>query len=522
MSEQVISSQPGTGKIAFPLQDHLSFLWLVVGFVILIFSNGMQIIPIAAWLGPVFMVRFLRTRKAASGLLLGYLVNAVAFYFEWRAAFQDAGAMFTLYTAAFGLLVFLPYVIDRLIRPQIKGFAATLVLPAAWVTVEYLLHLILPLGTFFSIAYTQSLNLPLLQIMSITGLWGVTFLVAWFASVVNYAWEGGFDVRQVGWGVAVYAGILLAVVFLGGLRLALVPPANETVQVAVLVTNVNKEVIPADTSELHQRLIAGTLTPADREGLAQSMTDINNDLLERSRLLAKTGSKIITWTEYNAHVFKDEESVFLDRGRQLAREEHIYLVFPLITIQTDPMLRAEPAQLIENKSVMITPAGEIAYQYIKTKLLIGWEDEHASRGPGHIQAIDTPYGKLTSVICLDMDFPDFMRQAGQQGVDIVLSGAIDGTPDSKGNPLHSVMAAYRTIESGFSLARGGYYGQSVAVDYQGSVLGRNNYYGASDRTLIAHLPVKGTQTVYSLVGDFFPWFCLFGLSGVIVAIIFQK
>jgi apolipoprotein N-acyltransferase len=155
-------------------------------------------------------------------------------------------------------------------------------------------------------AYTQSINLPLLQIMSVTGLWGVTFLVLWFASVVNYAWEGSFDFQQVGRGVAVYVSILLAVVFFGGLRLALFPPSGKTIQVAVLVTNVDKEVIPADTSELHQRLMDGALTQADRQGLAQTMVEINNDLLERSRLLARTGVKIITWTEYNAHVFKDQ------------------------------------------------------------------------------------------------------------------------------------------------------------------------------------------------------------------------
>ncbi len=523
MSVQTMSSQSGTTtKITFPLQDHLSFLWLVVGFVILAFSNGMQIIPIAAWVGPVFMVRFLRTQKAVLGLLLGYLVNAIAFYFAWYAAFQDAGAMFTLYAGVFGLLVFLPYVVDRLLRPHIKGFAATLVLPAAWVTVEYLLHLILPLGTFFSMAYTQSINLPLLQIMSVTGLWGVTFLVLWFASVANYAWEGGFEVKQIGRGVAVYVIILLAVVFLGGLRLALFPPSGETVQVAVLVTNVNKEVIPADTSELHQRLIDGTLTQADRQELAQTMEEINNDLLERSRVQARAGSKIITWTEYNAHVFKDEETAFLDQCRQLAREEQIYLVFPLITIQTDPALRPDPVRLVENKSVMITPEGGIAYQYVKANLLIGWEEEHAIRGPRNIQTIDTPYGKLTSVICLDMDFPGFMRQAGQRGVDIVLSGAIDGTPSSKGNPLHSVMASYRTIESGFSLARGGYYGQSVAVDYQGHVLGRSDYYTASDRTLVAHLPMQGTPTLYVILGDFFPWLCVLGLAGFVVAIVIRK
>lgn len=523
MSVQTMSSQSGTTtKTTFPLQDRLSFLWLAVGFVILIFSNGMQIIPIAAWLGPVFMVRFLRTQKAVLGLLLGYLVSAIAFYFEWYAAFQDAGAMFTLYAGVFGLLVFLPYVVDRLLRPHIRGFAATLVLPAAWVTVEYVLHLILPLGTFFSMAYTQSINLPLLQIMSVTGLWGVTFLVLWFASVANYAWEGGFEVKQIGRGVAVYVIILLAVVFLGGLRLALFPPSGETVQVAVLVTNVNKEVIPADTSELHQRLIDGTLTQADRQELTQTMEEINSDLLERSRVQARAGSKIITWTEYNAHVFKDEETAFLDQCRQLAREEQIYLVFPLITIQTDPALRPDPGRLVENKSVMITPEGEIAYQYVKANLLIGWEEEHAIRGPRNIQTIDTPYGKLTSVICLDMDFPGFMRQAGQQGVDIVLSGAIDGTPSSKGNPLHSVMASYRTIESGFSLARGGYYGQSVAVDYQGHVLGRNDYYTASDRTLVAHLPMKGTPTLYVILGDFFPWLCVLGLVGFVVAMVIRK
>jgi len=482
----------------------------------------MQLIPIAAWLGPVFMVRFLRTQKAGLGLLLGYLVNAVAFYFQWAAAFQDAGAMFTLYTAAFGLMVFIPYVADRLLRPHTRGFAATLVLPAAWVTVEYVLHLVLPLGTFFSMAYTQHMNLPLLQIMSVTGLWGVTFLVLWFASIANYAWEGGFDVRRIGRGVAVYAIILLAVSFFGGLRLALFPPSERTVQVAVLVTNVDKEVIPSDTSEQHQRLIDGTLTQADRQELAQTMAEINDDLLERSRGQVRAGSKIVTWTEYNAHVFKNEETVFLDRCRQLAREEQIYLVFPLITIETDPALRTEPAKLVENKSVMITPEGEIAYQYVKANLLIGWEQEHAIRGPSRIQTIDTPYGKLTSVICLDMDFPDFMRQAGRQGVDIVLSGAIDGTPASKGNPLHSVMASYRTIESGFSLARGGYYAQSVAVDYHGQVVGRNDYYTASDRTLVAHLPMKGTSTPYSTLGDVLPRLCVLGPAGFIVAAIVQK
>jgi apolipoprotein N-acyltransferase len=66
---------------------------------------------------------------------------------------------------------------------------------------EYALHLALPLGTFFNLAYSQYTNLSLLQVMSVAGLWAISFLVTWFASVANYAWEGGFDVQRVGRGV---------------------------------------------------------------------------------------------------------------------------------------------------------------------------------------------------------------------------------------------------------------------------------------------------------------------------------
>ncbi len=498
-----------------PLEDSRSFLWLILAGGLLAFANGATLIPIAAWLGPLFMVRFLRTRKPLPGLAMGYLVNAAAFYVQWRSAFLDAGKMFGLYAAAFGLIVYLPYVVDRLLRPRIGGFTSSLILPLAWVATEYALHIVLPLGTFFSMAYTQHMALPLLQMMSVTGMWGVTFLVLWFAGIVNYAWEGGLDRPRVRWGLFAYGLVLMMVLFLGGLRLMLAPSPTETVQVAVLTTNIDEEVIPDESHPLHQRLMDGALTAEDRRDLMETMAAINDDLLARTRRQARAGSRIVTWTEYNAHVFKAEEADFLARCRAVAREEGIYLVFPLITIQMDPDLRPERNLLVENKSVMITPEGEIAYEYMKANLLIGWEMEHAVQGERAIPSVETPYGTLASVICLDMDFPNFMRQAGQQGVDIVLSGAIDGTPSSQGNPMHAIMASYRAIESGFSLARGGAYAQNLAVDYLGRVQGRSDYYAAENRTAVAHLPVAGARTVYTWGGDIFPWLCMAGLAAMI-------
>lgn len=522
MNKHTASPQPplqNTSPALHPFQiyDRFSYLWLVFGFILLIFSNGMQIIPIATWLGPVFLVRFLRTQKPLPGLLLGYVANAVAFLICWRPAFLDAGEMFAVYSIAFALVFFLPYLFDRLLQPRMPGFLGTLVLPAAWVATEFLLHRISPLGTFFLLPYTQSANLPLLQILSITGMWSITFLIGWFASVVNYAWEHDLDMRQVGRGVAAYSAILLAVLFFGGMRLALYPANGPTVQVAALTTNVNKEVIPEPDSPMEKRLTSGQLTEADQQTMTQTMTEINNDLLARTRQQAQAGARIITWTEYNAHAWTNTEAVFLEQARQLALEEKIYLVFPFTVIETDISKRPSPEIVDVNKSVMITPEGEIAFQYVKHNLLIGYESEHTLRGPHEIHVIDTPYGRLASVICLDMEYPDFMRLAGQQNVDILLSGAIDGTPSTHGNPLHALMASYRTIEQGFSLARGGFYGANVAVDYQGRILGMVNHYTAGDRTVVAQLPIKGTNTLYSRIGDFFPWACILLLAMLMVA-----
>ncbi len=492
-------------KRRMPLfKDRFSLLWLAAGFLLLLFSNGFHMVPVAAWLGPIFMLRFLRGAKPLAGLIIGYLANAVVFFFQWFPAFQDAGIMFSVYTAVFGLLVYLPYVADRLIFPRVKGFLSTLVFPTAWVVVEYLLHLYLPLGTFFNLAYTQNTNLPLLQLMSVTGLWGVSFLVTWFAAVMNYLWDHGFDWKKSSRGVAAYALILTVVLMGGGLRLALSRPTADTVQVSVLTTNLDGEPLPDAETKEYDMLVKGTLPEAEKQAIKDKMDAMNADLFGRAKTQARAGSKIITFSEFNVQALSEDEQRVLNEAKALAREEQIYLVFPFELTEPDLNKRKDPMIFQVNKSVMITPDGEIAYQYVKHNLLIGPEQEHTERGERKILSIDTPYGRLASVICLDMEYPDFMRLAAQQNVDIVFSGAIDGTTATKGNPLHSIMASYRTVESGFSLARAGYYGQNIAADYQGRIIGAANHYTAGDRTVTARLPMKGIKTIYGMVGDFFP------------------
>ena len=79
---------------------------------------------------------------------------------------------------------FLPYLLDRVLARRLGGLLGTLVFPLAVTTVSYLLALVSSSsGTWGNPAYSQYGDLPLLQLMSVTGLWGIVFLMSWLASL---------------------------------------------------------------------------------------------------------------------------------------------------------------------------------------------------------------------------------------------------------------------------------------------------------------------------------------------------
>ncbi len=60
---------------------------------------------------------------------------------------------------------------------------AALSFPALWVACEYLNSVISPHSTFGNFAYSQMNFLPVLQVASITGIWGISFCVLLFPAV---------------------------------------------------------------------------------------------------------------------------------------------------------------------------------------------------------------------------------------------------------------------------------------------------------------------------------------------------
>jgi apolipoprotein N-acyltransferase len=169
--------------------------------------------------------------------------------------------------------------------------------------------------------------------------------------------------------------------------------------------------------------------------------------------------------------------------------------------------------LMENKLVVIDPAGEVVATYFKGRPVPGDPETGASAS---VPTVTTPLGNIAFAICYDMDFPGYIRQAGHSQADVLIVPASD--PDGI-DPIHTRMAVYRAIENGCALVRQTHNGLSAATDYQGRVLASMDYFTTTDRVMVSHVPTRGTRTIYAQIGDLFAWVCLAGLAlGVLVSL----
>ena len=476
-----------------------SWLWLATAAALLLFSNGANTVPLAAWLAPVFMLRFVRGQILKVGLPVAYLLLVTEFALQFRGMVPIPGVAYYVFLVVWGIPLVLPYIIDRLLAHRLSGLTASLVFPTAWAAAEYVLSRG-PYGTWGSVAYSQYGNLALLQILSVTGLWGITFLIGWFAAVCNWLWEEGLDSKRARGGAWLCAGAIASVMLLGGARMALFPPFSQTVRVA----SISKSKIEPELSDaVLRRLFENQATRDDMDAFQRWATAMDNDLLSRAEREMQAGAKIVFWGEANAPVLKEDETAFVARGGGMATKYHAYFGMSL------GVLNRGRAPSLENKLVLIQPNGQVAWEYNKARPVPGPEAALQVRGDGKLRALDTPYGQVSSIICFDGDFPQLLAQAGALRTDVMLDPSNDWRAI---DPWHTQMASFRTIEQGFNLIRQTSQGLSAAFDYQGRRLAAMDHYQTTDYAMVSQVPTRGVWTIYTRLGDWFAWLCLVGLA----------
>jgi len=470
-----------------------AFLWLVIGAALMLFSNGRWIIPFATWLYPVCFLRFMRLQKPITGIVYLTLASSIVNMIIWWKMIPAPLSVYLIITGLTMQVFVLAFLADRVLAKRLNGFLSTLVFPVAWCSIEYLSSLNPGKASWTSLAYTQAGNLPLLQFTSVTGIWGISFLITWFASVVNWAWAGNFEWNKIRSGATTFAGIAVTIFLFGSLRLNLFNPLSPSIRTASIVQarNINEDL--------------KTCKWTDAKGLNQYSAELENNLLEKSQQAAQAGAKMVVWQECAGTLPNHEEKEFIKRARAIAAQEKIYLLMTLWSVPAD-----FPKHLVENKMVIIDHDGQIQSIYVKNNPVPGAEP--IVNGTTPIPVLQTPYSKISAAICYDGDFPNFIRTAGKNKADIMFLPANDW---KELNPIHSNMATVRAIENGFSLVRPAGAGLSIATDNRGKIISSLDYFKTDEQVMYADVPIRHTSTIYTQVGDAFAWLCIAALVMII-------
>ncbi len=483
--------------------DRFSWLWLLLGIVLAPFIGWQTVIPLAAWLLPVFLLRFERTsRRALVALPLIFLAYLYGTYVAGRGLdFNPLGFVGNMILKP--LLWTLPYAADRALGRRLSGWPRMLIFPLAFTVADWVLATS-KLSSTGSPAYSQFDNLALIQIVSITGIWGLTFLVMWFASTANEFWERRFDWRLARGKAGAFVAVLLAAMIFGSVRLAFAAPAATTVSAAA-ITQDAAVLHSANTDPSIDWSTIYKASDAQRAAARPKLEATVAEMLARSETALRAGAKIVSWQEEGALTLAEDEPSVLARAGALAKQYDAY-----IEVSLGVITRAQALPFLRDQSILIDNGGNVVWTYDKTDLVPYDEAFFTIAGPGTLPVSDSPYGRLSTAICYDTYFPSLLRQAGRGDADILFAPSNDVRPYASSA---LVMDQYRAVEEGVSTIRPTGNGVSLITDYEGRVLGSQDY-GASG-ILMTGVPTHGATTIYSRIGDVFAYACVAGL--VVVA-----
>ena len=252
-----------------------------VGAILIFFVGWHWHVGIAVWVSAILLVRSFRMTRKWYGTLP---VLGATILFRYLSITGGWDMPFYM-EFVFSLLVLLPLwaalYTDRWYARSGRRLGALLMFPLVYTAGDFLLGFS-PLGTVFSPAVGQFSYEALAQTASLTGLWGLTFLIGLTATTANAIWENGFDLRKTVRPVAVLAVVFALLLAYGYGKTLLTRPSDGTVRVA-------------GVTETHLRdywSITDNGTPRESKAeYAPELMAMQDRLFAQSQLAANTGPR---------------------------------------------------------------------------------------------------------------------------------------------------------------------------------------------------------------------------------------
>ncbi|MBN1881866.1 MAG: apolipoprotein N-acyltransferase [Deltaproteobacteria bacterium] len=378
--------------------------------------------------------------------------------------------------------------------------------PVAWTALEFFRAYLLTGFPWGYLGHSQLQWLTFMQVLDITGVYGVTFVIA-----------------------AVNVALFLIVKRLIGTITTF--PFKEAAVAAILVAAVigyglfalnREERIFTDPSRIYLSpepvtvaLIQGSIpqnlkwNPSFREETVSLYEEMTRASIEDS-------PDLVVWPETAMPFFYQDSERFVDRIVHLADENDIHLFFGIPAYE----IRGDDSIAFFNRAYLFSPEGDIVGYYDKRhlvpfgeyvplkKLLFFVDKLTESVGetePGSItDPMETEFGAVGSLICYEAIFPEISRMFARKNAALLVNITNDAWYGTTSAPYqHFSLARMRAIETRLPLIRVANTGISAVVHPTGDVEMMTPLFR---RTIsVAYIRPCPRTTFYTRFGDVFAW-----------------
>jgi apolipoprotein N-acyltransferase len=383
---------------------------------------------------------------------------------------------------------------------------------ALWVALEMTIARLFGGYPWDLLGVSQYRIVPLIQIASHTGVYGVSFLVVW--SSLSLVCAAAAIITKPAMRSAWVAQIIVPMAVVGAVYAAgyhkLLQPVEKRPEVtlALIQPSIPQTVI-WDPAESAHRF---------------------DDLLKLSTQAMSTKPDVVVWPEAAVPkmVARDRETYLA--VTDFARTNKVWMIIGSDDGDPLPGATTWKGGKFYNSSFLVSPAGELVARYKKRKLVIFGEYVPAllkiftpvtdsftpGEGPVMFRLPDLKI-KVSTLICFEDIFPQLAREYVDDDTDFLVNLTNNGWfGEAAAQWQHAATAIFRAVENGVPLVRCSNNGLTCIVDAAGRMqqifhTADGDVYGAG--FMLARVPVLApgetrAPTFYLAHGDWFGWGCV--------------
>lgn len=502
------------------IEKKYSWLWLLLGLILMLLSYGIFNTWICAWIFAIPLIRYINVRFKWSSLifmLFGALVVAnLTFWGLVKDGFNIMNQVFCCFN---GIRMWLPFFVYFLCRKaKANKLVSYFAFPAAVATVEFFIDNPF-VSVMTSLSISQFWNIGLMQLASVTGVVGVSFIVTLCSSIINYIWEMGLNRKTIISAIS-YIFVVITITSIGMSNVQRITTSDQTVRVATSEDNINFLMENVDILNKYE----GTAV--------EKVVNASLDIIDaRAKNAVYNGSSLLIFPEDAFVCTEDKAKYFINGVKEIAKENNINILFPLLRL---PYVEVEESKDVLETLGLISASietsgkkktntlnfidrnGELLNTYIKNHLVPVVEEPFTVKGDGNTPIIEVDGIKYTYLICADYTSNKYAYNG--RDADIFLNPSYDWQAFQY---FTSYGVQARAIECGFSVLRNPVNGNIILYDYYGRPLHMSNAMNVHTGILYLDIPKQGRQTFYGKTGNWFAYscgiYCAFALaSGLIL------